>query len=469
MAFDNQKTLDSTLQPEEWNNLLDLIPAGYVIYKKENTIYAVPRYGDGTVYSSTNAQEVFQNVINALTNGGLIFVKRGTYNFDAPIVIDKENILLIGENLETKIIYGGTDVAIRVKKSDGSSLYRFLVSNLYIEASNGNGIELYNCHWGEVRRCDIYNCNIGIYCYGAWESYLSYNVIRNCTTGIKLSGEVGKSCNHIRIFGNYLGNSINIEIDDTSQPASVKIEANNIADCSTAGIKITKRTRMLTIERNYFENNNGHCIHLAGESGALIRGTVISRNFFALNSGKTAIYADYCEGTWIEGNWCEGGSYFVYMTSHAIRLAGFGNKLYTPNHLTSEAIWKSDYFTEAVVYIPIVGELLQVTETSYTYKYYLFKLDTSKFESILEAKLEASMKSASGETVYVKLVKYDNGWVDVSGSEISSNAGGWVLVQSGDIKGSLYNGETDYMIMVRTTGGTSEIQRVALKIVLKRE
>ena len=86
MAFDNQKTLDSTLQPEEWNNLLDLIPAGYVIYKKDNMIYAVPRHGSGNVYSGEDAQQIIQYAINELSDGGLIFIKKGTYLINNPII-----------------------------------------------------------------------------------------------------------------------------------------------------------------------------------------------------------------------------------------------------------------------------------------------------------------------------------------------------------------------------------------------
>ena len=462
-VFSQNSSQTITIEPASFTET-----ASYVIENRSSTIYAKNGTTGEIEFTGADIATVLQNIMNVASNGVDIFIKKGIYRYSSPITINEENIELIGEGFQTKLLYDGSDVAVRVKKSDGSSLYRYYIANLYIEAPNGNGIELYNCHWGEVKGCYVYCCNTGIYCYGAWESYLTYNVIRYCQIGIKLSGETGKSCNHIRILGNYLGNNLNIEIDDTGQPAGIKIEGNDIADSTIAGIKVTKRTRMLTIERNYFENNDGYCIHLAGEAGALIRGTVISRNFFGLNEGKIAIYADYCEGTWIEANWCEGGSYFVYMTPNAIRLTGLINKLYTPNYLTDEAVWKSDYFTETVIYIPIIGELLNVTETTYTYKYYLFKLDTTKFEKIYEARLEVAMKAATGQTVYIKLVKYDGGWLDVSGSEVSWNQDAWALVQSGDIKNSLYDGETDYMVMVKTTGGTSQIQRAALKLVVRR-
>jgi len=97
MAFDNQKTINSTLQPEEWNNLLDLIPAGYTIYKKGTTIYAVPRHADGNVYSGENARDIIQQVVNDLTQGGLIFIKKGRYSIDDTITISNEAIFLCGE------------------------------------------------------------------------------------------------------------------------------------------------------------------------------------------------------------------------------------------------------------------------------------------------------------------------------------------------------------------------------------
>ena len=89
------------------------IPASFTVYKKGSLYYA-KSFGEGVadIPGNADAAIVIQNAINALTSGGLIMVKAGTYQLLRAILVNKSNLIIKGEGVEnTKFLTsftGGT-------------------------------------------------------------------------------------------------------------------------------------------------------------------------------------------------------------------------------------------------------------------------------------------------------------------------------------------------------------------------
>jgi len=110
----------------DWNTLLTLLttgggrvkPASYVIWQDGATINATNGTTGVIDYSGTVASTVFQSVINALTSGGLIFVREGTYSFTAEVALASD-IEIVGVYGAT-IIQGGAVVNGALFQANGN-------------------------------------------------------------------------------------------------------------------------------------------------------------------------------------------------------------------------------------------------------------------------------------------------------------------------------------------------------------
>jgi len=70
--------------------------ASYTIFKVGDTIYAKNGTTGEIEFSGTDASQVIQSAINALTNGGKILIKAGTYLLSSPLTLNRY-ISLVGE------------------------------------------------------------------------------------------------------------------------------------------------------------------------------------------------------------------------------------------------------------------------------------------------------------------------------------------------------------------------------------
>jgi len=73
----------------------------YTIYTDGTTIYAMDEDGN-IVFSGTDASTVIQSALDALTDGGLVFIKKGTYTINSRLTIKYSKTTIMGEN-ETKL------------------------------------------------------------------------------------------------------------------------------------------------------------------------------------------------------------------------------------------------------------------------------------------------------------------------------------------------------------------------------
>jgi parallel beta-helix repeat protein len=84
--------------------------ASYIIFKdEEGIVYAKNGLTGEIDFSRTDASTVIQAAINALTNGGKIFVKAGTYECGSPIIL-KSNIAIVGEGMDVTTLKLGNGV-----------------------------------------------------------------------------------------------------------------------------------------------------------------------------------------------------------------------------------------------------------------------------------------------------------------------------------------------------------------------
>jgi len=83
-----------------WDRMIQSVPASYMVWKDGNTYRAECLLKGGTDYSGTDAATVIQSALDALTSGGSIFIKKGTYTIaDNPISITNKNkIAILSDN-----------------------------------------------------------------------------------------------------------------------------------------------------------------------------------------------------------------------------------------------------------------------------------------------------------------------------------------------------------------------------------
>ena len=161
---DEIRTIPPKLTKIEWNALLDhalIVPASYIIYKVDTEYRAKNGLTGKIDYSGTDASTVIQAAIDALTNGGKIFIKSGTYIITNPIEIVGE-LTLEGENCESTILKLSNGANCNVFEYTGAAYIYFpTFKHLRIEGNKennnaGSGIKMND------KACDglIFDCFI---------------------------------------------------------------------------------------------------------------------------------------------------------------------------------------------------------------------------------------------------------------------------------------------------------------------
>jgi len=102
-------------------NYEHIVEPTYIVFK-EDSKYLARNGKTGVIdYSGTDASTVIQSVIDVLTNGGLIFIKAGTYEISSSINV-KSKITIIGEGRKVTILRRTADIPIfKFYEYDGQS------------------------------------------------------------------------------------------------------------------------------------------------------------------------------------------------------------------------------------------------------------------------------------------------------------------------------------------------------------
>ncbi|MBI1747282.1 MAG: hypothetical protein HYR55_11915 [Acidobacteria bacterium] len=282
----------------------------YLIYRDVATVYAQNGVNGNIDFSSADAAAVIQYAINALPQGGYIFIKEGTYELSNKLTITTGSITLEGQGRgrtilsmtaalppATEILFinaptdsGINHVALRNFSLKGpgrinntlqgiklSKVYRSTIEGVYVSDLGGHGIEwitgFYNrilhCHVENVGRSDLaISLHDGIYLHNTVNaSEVLHTHVRQCaraalhvelaTDGVAIIGGSYQSS----IYGIQLGQMNNthltdVYLEENQQDLYVDPGAGNWMDfltvkgCNSAGGNATVDSVYLDRVRN---------------------------------------------------------------------------------------------------------------------------------------------------------------------------------------------------------------------------
>jgi len=137
------------LTPDLWNDLVDdyvsqteegykqTVPieqcASYIIFIKNGTVYARNGLTGKIDYQGPDASVVIQSAVDALTSGGTIFFKAGSYVILKTLTVQTDFIWLIGEGRDAVELKTPNDIhVISLDKPDHSALSKIKIANMRI-------------------------------------------------------------------------------------------------------------------------------------------------------------------------------------------------------------------------------------------------------------------------------------------------------------------------------------------------
>ena len=139
-----------------------------IIVGKEGQYYYAMKYKDKYPFvKSSDASEVIQSCVNALPDGGKIFIRSGTYYLLSPITISSAGIVIEGEGPSTVLTQPDeTNLPQFIKLQGPESSYEmfFTLRNIrlegnYLNNTGTNGIEVpsgYSVHYVWIENCWIH-------------------------------------------------------------------------------------------------------------------------------------------------------------------------------------------------------------------------------------------------------------------------------------------------------------------------
>jgi hypothetical protein len=316
-------------------------------------------------YSGTNAGTIINDAISALTNGGKIFIKAGTYTLTAKLAPTTSNIELCGEGFASILKLGNSvndrnlqllgvtnwhihNLAFDGNRANQSStatncfiiqignassnctvdhcyihdamtmgLHAFSSTNIYfldnyVQNCNANGIQIENDGGGQnsVVSGNIVNgiSDVGISCFGSIECVVSHNEIKNCALGLSPYG---------------VNSSYAIDIEAATGRAISII--NNICDSGSITVDgacsdvIISKNQIYNVTKNSADNSGiaiaanvtnctveGNVIDTIA-SGGIFANTgsgisIINNTITNINSNSTVIYITGVNNITLRGN-----------------------------------------------------------------------------------------------------------------------------------------------------------------------
>jgi len=278
-------------------------------------------------YSGTNAGTIINEAISALTNGGKIFIKAGTYTLTATLAPTTSNIELCGEGFASILKLGNS--------INNRNLQLLGVSNWHIHdlAFDGNRanqdqsvdsnsqscyvIQLGNANHITIDHCYIHDArNMGINTFTCNDINIYDNYVQNCdSNGITIANGSGSSV--AKIMRNTVdgtsdvGISVQIAIQVT---VSDNCTLNSFLGLSAYGVNSGygidiegTGNQNITIADN---NLNGAGISLVGtNTDTKIRGNNIY-NLQGTGQGQSGIYIQYGTQLTVEDNAIDTNQHF---------------------------------------------------------------------------------------------------------------------------------------------------------------
>jgi len=166
----------------------------YTIWREGSYYFAKNSNGE-IEFSGTDAATVKQAAINALTNGGIIFIKNAIYPLSSYLTM-KDNIHIIGESKE-KTVLDTSNTGAYIKAQNIES---FSIQNVYVKAENNQAyqISISDCDNFTLRDLKIYT-NATSYGYGIYLDSCNYVYCNNIELSTSGTGICLVNCNEIKI------------------------------------------------------------------------------------------------------------------------------------------------------------------------------------------------------------------------------------------------------------------------------
>ena len=301
-----------------WDRLIESIPASYVIWKDGDTYRAECLLKGGTDYSGTDASQVIQSAIDALSSGGIIAFKPATYN-SINISIDKCGIKLVGLAYST------------IESATYGVIFKGIASTPIINITGASdnyirGIEIDNIIFsGE----DISDC------IGIKGSYTRDLKVRDCFFYVLQGGA--------------------IDLDNAENPT---IEHCHFSGCGKDGVNtidIAGTSTMILIRKCLFFNDKYRSISLTGSSSMMLKENyfeaysgyptqefvyangplkAIHNFFFGTDLGGIALYSRG-DGAVIESNYFTGGVPASYPRLGTLSVSNSHGSIVAKNYFTN--------------------------------------------------------------------------------------------------------------------------------------
>jgi parallel beta-helix repeat protein len=237
-----------------------------VIWTDGLIIYANNTERGFVEYSGTDASNVINNVLSALTKGGKILIKEGTYQISSSISIKKDNVSLYGSGESTKLSLQSVNFGILLQGSDDYWVKHTLLSDFSIDCTDIAGgmairgdyvddIEVRNLRILNLSKSDMRDRAISL------RHAKNFRIMENNIDGGFYPIHIGGGDETSEFFvenGTIAFNEIRNCVDGMMVQISrnVKIIENKVTNYLDTGID-SNSNENLTVESNLMENGNG--------------------------------------------------------------------------------------------------------------------------------------------------------------------------------------------------------------------
>lgn len=223
--------------------------ADYIIYKDGSHTVAIKGENGETLSRNTDSSTVIQAAIDAITSGGVIYVKPGTYTINTTIAILKanQNIKIIGagsgtyhETGATIFLQGASTTIISAISTSGSRIYGIEISGIkFLESASysGKAINFKYCIGIKIMDCSFRNIDQeAVLLESVWISTVQRCDFKDC-------GNVANTDATIEIT--------NVGADDST---SARVINCTLQACRYRGMYINAGGSHIAL--NYFESDN---------------------------------------------------------------------------------------------------------------------------------------------------------------------------------------------------------------------
>jgi len=311
--------------------------ASYVVFKVGAMYYAKNGRTGQIEFSGTDASTVIQSAIDALTDGGRIFIKKGTYELSTFLEIKTSGIILEGEGYQTFLKMIGTPAwTINVHGTASSFIKRVQIRNMRVlgnsAAGGGAGVTFYYAEECKAERLWVEDADIGIALgIDAWGE-VHYSMVINCVItnnkyeAIYLSGTSTANGKRNIAIGNVIYAELQHGIHLAYQEKSVAM-GNVILDPAKNGIRIADCVGCVII---------GNTIYSSGEQGILLAGV-------SYNNIIKGNIVDTTDTTNLGGYWSHHDSHDNLVIGNVfVNTKGWGIEVREDNSIFAENLTKNN-------------------------------------------------------------------------------------------------------------------------------